>query len=233
MSDFDKDLSEKALIWVKANKNLILERYNKFPPVTQPVSIFMAGSPGAGKTEFSKHLISNILNASEYIARIDPDEIRMSLPCYVPGKAESFQSATAVAVEKVHDYVTHNSISFLLDGTLSNLGKARSNVEHSIKKGRPVFIQYIYQPPEIAWQFTLAREKVEGRNIPKDAFIHQFFAAHDNVDILKKEFGDLVRIDLIERDISKKNSYKMTLNISDIDKYVKKRYTIKSISELL
>lgn len=232
MNEDEKEITEEALVWVKANKKTILAKYANFPSVAKPISIFMAGSPGAGKTEFSKHLIANILNASGYIVRIDPDEIRMSLPCYIPGKAELFQSAVSVAVEKIHDFVIHESMSFLLDGTLSDLPKARSNIDRSIKKGRTVFIQYIYQPPEIAWRFTMAREKVEGRNIPKDVFIQQFFAAHDNVDILKKEFGDKVRIDLIERDISK-NSYKMTLNILGIDKYIKNRYTAKSISELL
>lgn len=209
---------------MRENKNEIIEKFAKYPSLANPVSIFMAGSPGAGKTEFSKHLIANILHASEYIARIDPDEIRMALPCYISGRAELFQPAVSVSVEKIHDYIIQKSISFLLDGTLSDLKKARSNIQRSVNRKRSVIIQYIYQPPEIAWGFTQAREEVEGRDIPKEAFVEQFFAAHNNIDILKKEFGDNVRIDFIERDISK-NTYQTYLNISDIDKYIKKRYT--------
>ncbi len=228
MEEADKKTSEEAMAWVKANKKEILSKFMTYPSVAKPVSIFMAGSPGAGKTEFSKHLIANILHAPSYIARIDPDEIRIGLPCYVPGRAELFQPAVSVAVEKIHDYVTGRSVSSLLDGTLSDLEKARSNIQRSINKGRSVIIQYIYQPPEIAWKFTLAREQVEGRNIPKEVFIDQFFAAHRNVDILKKEFGSSVRIDFIERDISK-NTYNTYLNIPDIDKYIKKRYTRETL----
>lgn len=229
----DQIISDEAVSWVKANKNELIDKFIlPFPKLEKPISIFMAGSPGAGKTEFSKHLICSILNASEYISRIDPDEIRVNLPQYVPGKAEIFQSAVAIAVEKLHDFAISNSRSFLLDGTLADINKARSNIKRSVNKKRPVLIQYIHQPPLVAWNFTKAREKVEGRNIPKEAFIQQFFAARNNIDILKKEFGDSIRIDLIERDISR-NIYKPTFNITSIDKYIKERYTKESLSDSL
>ena len=64
----------------------------KFHPEERPISVFMAGSPGAGKTEFSKSLISIIEEARHCnVVRIDADEVRGHLPGYVGGNAYLFQ----------------------------------------------------------------------------------------------------------------------------------------------
>ena len=50
-------LQEQAVAHIKANKCNLLEEFaadSVYPPQEEPISIFMAGSPGAGKTEFSK-----------------------------------------------------------------------------------------------------------------------------------------------------------------------------------
>ena len=49
-------LSDEAIKFVKSHKNEIVSKFAnklKYPPVEKPFTIFMAGSPGAGKTEFS------------------------------------------------------------------------------------------------------------------------------------------------------------------------------------
>ncbi len=51
--DKNQILSEKAKKFVKENKKFLIEKFaslNKFPSKEKPFSIFMAGSPGAGKT---------------------------------------------------------------------------------------------------------------------------------------------------------------------------------------
>lgn len=229
----DSKIENEALAYVKSNqKILVKDIVGEVEPKNKTLSIFMAGSPGAGKTEFSKRLIERIPGSEKQIVRIDPDEIRESLPCYVKGKAELFQPAVSVLVEKVHDYVLSKSISFLLDGTLSNIDKARSNVIRSLEKGRLVRIVYVFQPPEVAWDFTKKREVVEGRNIPKESFIKQFISARDNVSLLKDEFRDSIQVDLIERDISR-NLYMIKLNINNIDKYIDNKYSINKLESLL
>ena len=55
-------IAESALAWAskKRNKNAIARRLTNtelYLPEENPVSVFMAGSPGAGKTESSKELI--------------------------------------------------------------------------------------------------------------------------------------------------------------------------------
>jgi len=60
--DKDENLTKKAVEHIKANKKELIERFASlsiFPIENIPVSVFMAGSPGAGKTEFSKNLIKS------------------------------------------------------------------------------------------------------------------------------------------------------------------------------
>lgn len=225
--------SDKAIDFVKKNQKEIIARFiGNVMPVAKPISIFMAGSPGAGKTEFSTHLIGEILGAEDTIVRIDPDEIRMWLPDYEAGKAEEVQGAVSLVVNKLHDFVKRKSYSFLMDGTFSKIERARTNVKESIDKGRPVIIEYVIQPPEIAWQYTQDREKVDGRNIRKEDFVHQFLSARDCVSTIKAEFGNQIQVNLIERDI-KSGSYKLTFNVDNLDKYLPKKYSKSEIERLL
>lgn len=97
----------------------------KYPAVVNPSSYFMAGSPGAGKTEYSKSLIQ-ILTEKEperKIVRIDADEIRDWLPQYDHKNALLVQRAASLGVEKVLDCVLKNHQDFILDATFCRLWK--------------------------------------------------------------------------------------------------------------
>lgn len=226
-------LSTEAVGYVKQHKKQLIEKLvGNARPVAKPVSIFMAGSPGAGKTEFSIHLIEEILGAQDKIVRVDPDEIRLWLPQYVPGKAEYFQDAVTVGVNKLHDYLKTKSFSFLLDGTFSNKSIAERNIQLSLDKDRSVLVQYVIQPPDVAWQFTQDREQVDGRNITRDNFIEQFLASRDVVVAVKKKFKDKIRIDLIERNV-KTGEYNPTFNINNLDSYLPKKYSKDELERLV
>jgi UDP-N-acetylglucosamine kinase len=223
MNNEEQKIADEAIAWVKSHQKDIVQKFTgPYPSVSDiPVSIFMAGSPGAGKTEFSKSLL---LLLRESIVRIDPDEVRNFLPQYTPGKAHIFQGAVSIAVEKIHDHVLRKRKDFLLDGTFSNLTKARENIRRSIEKNRTVLIQYVYQDPLVAWDFTKKREAIEGRNIPKESFIEQLFAARDNVDAVKSEFGDRVAVDLVRRNIQT-DTYDMEIDVHRVADKVLAGYT--------
>jgi hypothetical protein len=176
--------------------------------------------------------VDEIMGAKDKIVRIDPDEVRMWLPQYTQGKAQLFQGAVSVGVSKIHDYVKSNSYSFLLDGTFSNVERAKENVRLSLDKGRPVFIQYVIQPPGVAWKFTQDREKVDGRNIQRNDFVEQFIAARDTVSAVKKEFGNRIQVDLVERNLNT-GKYEIALNIDNLDKYLPKKYSKEDIEQLI
>ena len=231
MDSGEQTLSDEAIAWVKAHQKAIVQKFaGNYPPTSDtPISIFMAGSPGAGKTEFSKSLL---LLLREGIVRIDPDEVRNFLPHYTPGTAHLFQAAVSIAVEKVHDHVLQKRKNFLLDGTFSNLAKDRANVLRSIEKKRAILVQYVYQDPLVAWDFTKKREAVEGRNIPKESFVEQLFAARDAVDAIKTEFGDSVAIDLVRRNIQTEK-YDMEIDVHQVADKVLAGYTKDSLLKQL
>ncbi len=66
-----------------------------------------------------------------------------------------------------------------------------------MRRGRTIHVVYVYQKPELAWQFVKAREVTEGRNIPVEEFIRQLFAAKETVLSLKRMFNLMITIDLI------------------------------------
>jgi UDP-N-acetylglucosamine kinase len=225
------DLSNEALAWVKEHQKEIIEKFAGGYPsaIDKPLSIFMAGSPGAGKTEFSKELLRALRLT---VARIDPDEIRNILPQYTPGNAHLFQAAVSVAVEKIHDYVLRERKDFLLDGTFSNFEKARDNVRRSINKNREILIAYVFQDPLVAWDFTVKREEVEGRNIPKEKFIEELFASYRNVNLIKQEFGSQVNMDVVERNILT-TEYRWSFDVSSVEERVQIGYTKEDLEKRL
>ncbi|WP_349306189.1 zeta toxin family protein [Pseudomonas sp. PCH44] len=62
---------------------------------TEPVSVFMSGSAGAGKTEASIELLN--LFSDQPILRIDPDELRNEFADYQGGNAYLFQGAVSIS----------------------------------------------------------------------------------------------------------------------------------------
>lgn len=227
-------LSQKAILFIKAHQKELIERFagEVFPSVDEdkmPGTIFMAGSPGAGKTEFSKGLISGF---REQPVRIDADEIREFIPYYNGENSDVVQGAAAVGVEKLFDYVLKKKKNAILDGTFVNLEKALSNIERSLQKGRKVEIHYIYQNPMVAWQFTKAREAVEGRHVPKEAFIKAFFNAWENVKRAKTEFGNQIELNIVLKNYNEKEK-NIIPDIPSIDHVLELGYTKDQLQSLL
>jgi UDP-N-acetylglucosamine kinase len=159
MTDQDARIEEEALAFARANKKLIAKRRTDkslYLPEADPVSVFMAGSPGAGKTEASVELLATVDGPA--ILRIDPDELRSEFPGYTGDNAWLFQAAVSVLVDKIHDMALDQEQSFLLDGTLSHYGVAKKNIVRSLGRRRMVQILYVYQDPCLAWEFVQARE---------------------------------------------------------------------------
>lgn len=235
----DEELRAAAMAEVREKKRQLIEKFvgASFPSVTTPVAIFMAGSPGAGKTEFSKNFAQAFARGDfrtafptdidlEFspIVRIDPDEIRGELSQYDGRNAHLFQAAVSAGVNRLIDYCQDKRKSFILDGTFSKLQVAKGNVERALGKKRPVIIAYLYQDPMVAWDFTQQREKLEGRRITKEIFVDDLFAAKDVVQRIKDEFGPRVQVWFIKRDLGSP-IYTVELNVDKIDGVVKIPYS--------
>ncbi|OGJ54030.1 hypothetical protein A2880_02155 [Candidatus Peribacteria bacterium RIFCSPHIGHO2_01_FULL_49_38] len=225
--------SDDAVLWVKKNKQLILERFadpKKFLKEEHPLTIFMAGSPGAGKTETARALIKRLPLP---VVHIDADAIRAMIPGFDGSNASVFQAAATVGVEKLYDHVLAKGLSVIVDTTFTPFAKARSNVTRSINKGRAILIIYVYQDPVQAWKFTKARELVEGRVIPRTSFIKQFLEAPHCVNRMVRECGEAVQAYVVRKDVLTHKSQEYFELVQNIENVMQFGYTVHDLERLL
>lgn len=235
MTPEEKRIEEEALVYAKKHRNEIARRLTDptiFVPEANPVSVFMAGSPGAGKTEASIELINLKGVDGAKVLRIDPDELREELPGYTGENAWLFQRAVIPIIERIHDLALDQQQSFLLDGTLSSHSVAEKNIQRSLKRDRTVQILYVYQVPEQAWKFVQAREAAEGRRIQPEDFVRQYFAARDVVNRLKAKFGKDVRVDLLMKNNDGSDRFYRN-GVDQIDNHIPEKYSVADVRHML
>lgn len=229
----DDEITEKATFQAKAmKKKLAKAMIDHLPEEESAVSVFMAGSPGAGKTETAKSIINQFRkNHGVKIVHIENDELRKQFDDYKGLNSPLFQRPATILVEAIHDRALKQKVSFLLDSTLSSFEKAKSNIERSLKKGRYVLIIFVYQDPEQAWCLVQAREIVEGRRVPPEVFVEQFLESQLVVSKLKKLFTNQIDIIFMEKNLdgTKEKPY---FNVTDIDALLGKKYNRKSLEAI-
>lgn len=235
MTSEEKRVEQAAIEYAKKHRNEIARRLTDpaiFVPEANPVSVFMAGSPGAGKTEASIELINLKGADGAKVLRIDPDELRELLPGYTGENSWLYQRAVIPIVERIHDLALKQKQSFLLDGTLSSYGVAEKNAQRSLEKGRMVQILYVYQEPQQAWQFVQARETAEGRRIQPEDFVRQYFAARDVVNRLKAMFGKDIRVDLLMKNNDGSHQF-YRAGVDQIDNHIPEKYSVDDVRHML
>ncbi|MBP6942992.1 MAG: zeta toxin family protein [Candidatus Buchananbacteria bacterium] len=235
MTDAEQKIWDAAILFAQKNKKRIAKEVadsEKYPSETLPVSVFMSGSPGAGKTEASKNLIAQFASRGSSTLRIDPDELRSYFDDYSGGNAALFQGAVSILVSAIHDQALKNSQSFIFDGTLSKYPLARQNIDRSLKRGRFVQVLYVYQDPAQAWEFVKERQRQEGRHIPKTEFIEQYFLARQTVNQLKIDLGSKIWVNLLVKNIDGTDQ-RYYRNIDLIDNHVKELYTRQTLDDVL
>jgi len=240
MNEKEMEIKAQADQFAKDNKKRLakeLTSVSVYAPDESPMSFFMAGSPGAGKTEYSQNIIKSLEeHKNRKVIRIDADEFRSHIPGYTGTNSYLFQGAISLIVNAVHDLALDQKQTFLMDGTLSNYDRAAQNINRSLSRNRPVLIFYVYQKPEVAWKFTEARKITEGRNIPKDVFIERFLNARDVINRVRKDFDKRVIIYLVKKNFEThevENVIKIEKDGPGIDHYIQERYTKDDLKKLL
>ncbi len=97
-----RDIEQRAIDFARKNKKKIAKRItdiHTIDPDDHPISIFTAGSPGSGKTEFSKSMLSILQQDGRKVVRIDPDELREEFEEYNGRNSSLFQSAASILVD--------------------------------------------------------------------------------------------------------------------------------------
>lgn len=233
----DIKLQKEAEMFIKNNMQLFYERFTDkkiFLPVQDPYSIFMAGSPGAGKTEFSTSfdLSALHLDFDVPLVRIDPDEIKKMIPQYDGKNTDCVQKAATIVADKLFDFVQKHHQNVIVDTTFADFHKAEQNIKRAVKRKRSVAIIYLHQNPIVAWKFTKIRELEEGRPIPKSFFISSYFGAKENVNKIKEMYGKMVKIIFVEKDFTN-HIAKTYINIDKIDYHIKLKYNREQLEKLL
>ncbi|HZJ41274.1 MAG TPA: zeta toxin family protein [Candidatus Saccharimonadales bacterium] len=232
------DISEQAYRLIKKNKKQII---NQFIPESastnkRPIFMFMAGAPGAGKTEFSKNLIKILTKkiVVNGMIRIDADEIRELFRDigYNGKNSDLFKRGCIKGVEILYDRCLKKKYHTVLDGTLSFVNIARRNIDAALKVGAKVFIVYVYQDPVIAWGFSQIREQKEGRRIEKAFFVKSLFDSIKNVNMLKQEYGNKIEVWLVEKNFAH-NVENIKYNVDNIDSYLKIAYNSDTLINIL
>ena len=214
------------------SKNILFDKFaggHKYNKDEFPVTVFMAGSPGAGKTEFSKVLVDSFKNKA---VRIDADEIRNMFEDYNGTNSSLFQNAVSIGVDDLYNYCLSNSYNIVVDGTFAHK-KTIENIKKSLDKNRKVIIYFIYQDPIIAWDFTKKREVVEHRKITEDVFIKTFLLSKENVKVAKQAFEDKIELNLVIKDLNNDKISDLRLNIKEIDSYLPKVYNTDDLKLII
>ena len=196
-------------------------------PAAKKTAIFMAGSPGAGKTEVATALEEMLNN----ICMIDADVFRSQFPEYNGSNSSEFQGGASLLVEYSLDYVLKKGYSFILDGTFA-IGKSTENIERALKRDYLTTIYYVFQDPVIAWNFTKQREISEGRHVPKERFISAFINSRENISKVTKKFGYLVEVIIVIKDYRNEIS-EIASGIDNLELILPKTYSFKELEALL
>ena len=210
--------------WARQNKRKFANRLiteSRARAGDEPAAFFMAGLPGAGKTEFTKNLIQMLgLN----VVRIDMDEIASFIDGYQPEKAHAFREAASDMLSAVFDTATKRRVDFIMDGTFGG-GKAIENIKRCNKKGYHTRLIYLHQEPKLAWDFTVDREKVEKRRIDKQGFINSYFAVFNNLDLLREVDIQNFTIDIVVKTADNRTGdWYENVSLADIDGILGQRY---------
>lgn len=198
------------------------------------IHLYMAGSPGAGKTEISKALVAELSQmVGGTIVRIDPDDIRTLLPGYKGENAHLFQNAVTIAVTHLLMYLYAIRVSFILDGTLAACDKARHNIDQSLACGATPFILYVYQEPGVAWKLTQAREKVEHRRILPDSFVSQLFGCREVIKELRGLYDNRIRVMAAVKDFTNPAETRFISDVGNIDEQVPIPYSREEVASFI
>lgn len=180
---------DDAKKWVKNKKNQqeVVDKFFKNYKVSQQkMAVFMAGIPGAGKTEFAENTIKLAMPS---LVPVEHDKLVEYIKGYLPENYYNFRSAGNVLVTRIFRDCLKNNYPILFDGTLSQ-DKGYKNIELCLKKGYRVTVIYIVQDAQKAWELTQARELVKKRAIERSGFMQTCSKINGNLLLLFKRFKD-------------------------------------------
>lgn len=217
-----KDPSE-ILQWTKDHKtDIVNHTLQPYHSSDNPTAIFMAGLPGAGKTEF----LNNLSVYGDEFITIDLDFLVSQIYGYSPENYYNYRKAGNILVSALFDKVLKQHISFALDGTFAH-PQALKNIERTLKHNFLVNLFLVAQKPDISWRNTQARQLITKRPINRDGFVN---TCHNIIPNLQTAFHTFRNNPNFSMKLIKKNpqdhSYKYTYDAKKIDEELTTLYNM-------
>ena len=215
--------------WARKHRKEIISRIvSKFDVDNEkePLALFGAGIPGAGKTEFFNRLVGK----DDNFVRIDLDEIVKEFPGYSPERYYEYRKAASLILDELFRYCRRNKLNFVLDGTFAH-ERTMENIEKALKTHQ-VGIFFLRQDPLKAWQLTRDREIVTKRGVSRDGFIYACLKIPDNIrNVLKKHGHDLTIVAIKRRNDNV--GFDVIRDRREIDHILHKKYTKKELERII
>lgn len=145
-------------------------------------AVFMAGSPGSGKSTVRSELFGGL-----GLKVVDADEIRGA---YLKmGKAGDYDVFGDVVRRQRQSYMDQR-LGIIMDTTAWWLPSVRSTTEQLRELGYDVGMVHVFTPLHVALERVRRRAAATGREVPEDEVVKRFEGLKHNIGQYTEMFGD-------------------------------------------
>ena len=218
------ELEEVSIQYLNENKKAFLDTYTLGITAQEEKSVvFTSGMSGVGKTEFAIYLKEEIDN----ILHIDTDEIRKFFePIGYDGQnSDAFQKVASRGFNELFNYAMKKNYSMILDSNLASTAQAQQNIERLLKRGYNIQIVYLYNHPDVCFEYATAREVVTHRRVPKDVFVRSNENSYKTILEIKTLFKEQVTLNFIDK---RDDSYHEDIDEVFLKEKIGENFEIKS-----
>ena len=194
----DEETIKASIAYLNQNKKDFLKEYRKnIEPSTDKVAIFTAGMSGVGKTELATFLTESNPN----LLHIDTDEIREFFRAigYDGQNSNLYQKVASRGFSELFTYALKNNLSLIMDSNFANIEVAVLNIKRLLKKSYKIEVLYLYDYPELCFEYTTRREMVTHRKVPKDVFVRSNINSYKTVLEIKELFREQVTLNFFDK----------------------------------
>jgi len=189
----EEEIINQSIVYFNQNKKEFLVIYTKsIEPSINKVAIFTAGMSGVGKTELATFLKEE----NPKLLHIDTDEIREFFrPIGYNGQNSNlYQKVASRGFSELFSYSLKKGYSLIMDSNFANIEVAVLNIKRLLKKSYKIKVLYLYDYPQLCYEYATRREVVTYRKVPKDIFVRSNINSYKTVLEIKELFEKEVEL---------------------------------------
>ena len=194
----NEEIIKQSIAYLNQNKREFLTTYTKdIVSSIDKVAIFTAGMSGVGKTELAIFLKEE----NPELLHIDTDEIREFFrPIGYNGQNSAlYQKVASRGFSELFTYSLKNGYSLIMDSNFANIEMAVLNIRRLLKKSYKIEIFYLYDYPQLCYEYATRREVVTYRKVPKDIFVRSNINSYKTILEIKKLFGEKIELTFFDK----------------------------------